>query len=302
MTDEAATSPEDADDKRMPFLEHLGELRNRLRNSLLFAVLALIGAYMLRVRIFAWLALPLFRAFKHAETLGIKGKIIYISPMEQFMVYLKTAAVASVFMASPMIFYQLWAFIAPGLYAHEKRWALPFVVAAVGLFVGGALFCYHFVLPPGYDFFLTTGRLSPQEIAQLGEVAELFQRIEPNISMDEYYGLTLMLLLVFGVVFELPLLLSVLSMLGVVSAASLWRWNRYAILVFAIGGAVLTPGDLVIGQLAMTGSLTVLYNLSIVIAWLVERKRRAQNDQPEEAAQDTHEDRQENPPPAQESA
>jgi Sec-independent protein secretion pathway component TatC len=123
---------------------------------------------------------------------------------------------------------------------------------------------------------MTSGRLSPEELKQLGDVAELFLRIEPNISMDEYYGLTLMLLLVFGVVFELPLVLAVLAMLGIVSAGSLWRWNRYAILVFAIGGAILTPGDLVVGQLAMTGSLTVLYNLSIVIAWLVQRKRTRQ--------------------------
>jgi sec-independent protein translocase protein TatC len=93
------------------------------------------------------------------------------------------------------------------------------------------------------------------------------------ISMDEYFGLTLMLLLVFGAVFELPLVLSVLSLLGVVSAGSLWRFNRYAVILFAIAGAVLTPGDLVVGQLMMTGSLTVLYNLSIIIAWLVQRRR-----------------------------
>lgn len=272
------------DEKRMPFLEHLGELRDRIRNSAIAILAAVVGCYVFRVRIFAWLALPLAAAFRQAEAMGIKGKIIYISPMEQFMVYMKTALVASIFVASPVIFQQLWAFIAPGLYPHERRWALPFVFFAVALFIGGGAFCYFFVLPPGYEFFMTSGRLSPEELKQLGDVADLFLRIEPNISMDEYYGLTLMLLLVFGVVFELPLVLSVLAMLGVVSAGSLWRWNRYAILVFAIAGAILTPGDLVVGQLAMTGSLTVLYNLSIVIAWLVQKKRRDSDEAGDEPA------------------
>lgn len=283
MTDGTPLLPEH-DEKRMPFLEHLGELRDRVRNSAIAVLAAIVGCYIFRVRIFAWLALPLASAFKHAEALGIKGKVIYISPMEQFMVYLKTALVASIFVASPAIFHQLWAFIAPGLYPHERRWALPFVFSAVLLFIGGGVFCYYFVLPPGYEFFMTSGRLSPEELKQLGDVAELFLRIEPNISMDEYYGLTLMLLLVFGVVFELPLVLSVLAMLGIVSAGALWRWNRYAILVFAIGGAILTPGDLVVGQLAMTGSLTVLYNLSIIIAWLVQKKRQTTDEAVEEPA------------------
>ena len=104
MTDGTPLLPEH-DEKRMPFLEHLGELRDRVRNSAIAVLAAIIGCYIFRVRIFAWLALPLASAFKHAEALGIKGKVIYISPMEQFMVYLKTALVASIFVASPAIFY-----------------------------------------------------------------------------------------------------------------------------------------------------------------------------------------------------
>lgn len=269
----AAAVPED--ERRMPFLEHLGELRDRIRNSIIGMFLAAVVCWFIRMRIFAWLALPLATALEKAEALGIKGKLIYISPMEQFMVLLKTAIVGAVFFGSPVVFYQLWAFIAPGLYRHEKRLALPFIVAAVLLFCGGGLFCYYFVLPAGYEFFMTSGRLSPDELSQLGKVGKLFMSIEPNISMESYYDLTLMLLLVFGVVFELPLVLSVLAMLGVVSAGALWRFNRYAILIFAVLGALLTPGDLVVGQLAMTGSLTVLYNLSILIALVVQRRRKA---------------------------
>lgn len=269
----AAASPED--ERRMPFLDHLGELRDRIRNSIIGLFIAAVVCWFIRMRIFAWLALPLAAALEKAEALGIKGKLIYISPMEQFMVLLKTAIVGAVFFGSPVVFYQLWAFIAPGLYRSEKRLALPFIIAAVLLFCGGGMFCYHFVLPAGYEFFMTSGRLSPEELSQLGKVGKLFMSIEPNISMESYYDLTLMLLLVFGVVFELPLVLSVLAMLGVVSAGALWRFNRYAILIFAVLGALLTPGDLVVGQLAMTGSLTVLYNLSILIALVVQRRRKA---------------------------
>jgi sec-independent protein translocase protein TatC len=272
------SSPELTDERRMPFLDHIGELRQRLRNSVLAIVLAAGGCYIFRGVLFRALARPLLTAFLKAKSEGIVGQIIFTSPIEAFMVLLKTALVASIFVASPVIFHQLWAFISPGLYAHEKRWALPFVIVAVLLFLGGGLFCYYFVLPAGYEFFLTAAKDATAKLTnEIGSNIQIQDAvsIKPMISMDEYFGLTLMLLLVFGVVFELPLVLSVLSMLGVVSAGSLWRWNRYAILLFAIAGAVLTPGDLVVGQLAMTGSLTVLYNLSIVVAWLVEKKRNA---------------------------
>jgi len=282
---ELPSLPGQLDEKRMPFLDHIGELRLRLRNGVLGMVVALVVCYIFRWRLFYVLSQPLLSAFAKAKAMGVAGKLVFISPVEMFMVLLKTALVCAVFGASPIVFQQLWAFIAPGLYPHEKRWALPFIFVAVLLFLGGGLFCYHFVLPAGYEFFLTTGRESMTELSsQLGPNVQLLIDIQAMISMDEYFGLTLMLLLVFGVVFELPLILSVLALLGIVSAGSLWRWNRYAILMFAIAGAILTPGDLVIGQLAMTGSLTVLYNLSIVVAWLVE-KRRGAAEQVESAAE-----------------
>ncbi|HNI61532.1 MAG TPA: twin-arginine translocase subunit TatC [Pseudomonadota bacterium] len=276
--DPTVVQPTHHDEQRMPFLEHLAELRDRLRNAVLAIILAAVGCYLVRGVLFQLLARPLLTAFRVAKGKGVAGQLIFTSPVEAFLVLLKTALVSSIFVASPVIFHQLWAFIAPGLYPHEKRWALPFVVVAVLLFVGGGLFCYYFVLPPGYEFFLTAATDASVELMKnIGSDIQIQDavQIRPLISMEEYFGLTLMLLLVFGVVFELPLVLSVLAMLGIVSAKSLWKFNRYAILIFAIAGAVLTPGDLVIGQLAMAGSLTVLYNLSIVIAWLVERKRSA---------------------------
>lgn len=274
------TGNEANDERRMPFMDHLSELRDRLRNSLLAVVIAAIGCYVFRGFLFRVMAKPLLGAFQKAKEQGIVGQIIFTSPIEAFLVLLKTALVAAIFFASPVIFHQLWAFISPGLYPHEKRWAVPFVLTAVLLFVGGGVFCYQLVLPAGYEFFLTAAQDATVQLTrELEGAVDVVHAasIRPMISMDEYFGLTLMLLLVFGAVFELPLILSVLTMLGVVSAASLWRFNRYAILLFAVAGAILTPGDLVIGQLAMAGSLTVLYNLSIALAWLVQRRRRSAN-------------------------
>ncbi len=287
-----AAGHEPEDERRMPFLDHLGELRDRLRNSAISIFVAAIGCYLFRGVLFRWLARPLMDAFLKAKSEGVVGQLIFTSPIEAFMVLLKTALVASIFVASPLIFYQLWAFIAPGLYRHEKRWALPFIVVAVTLFVGGGLFCYYGVLPKGYEFFLTAANDATAQLTkEIGTNIQIQEAltIKPMISMDEYFGLTLMLLLVFGVVFELPLVLSVLAIMGVVSAAQLWKFNRYAILLFAVAGAILTPGDLVVGQLAMTGSLTVLYNLSILIAWAVQRKR-GKVDQGEGTADDVADD------------
>ncbi len=286
------------DEKRMPFLEHLAELRDRLKNSVIAILIAAVACFIYRGALFRYLAKPILSAFRVAKAQGVAGQLIFTSPIEAFLVLLKTALVASIFVASPVIFYQLWAFIAPGLYPHEKKWALPFVFLAVLLFVGGGLFCYSFVLPPGYQFLLTAGTEASVELMKsIGNDVQIMDavQIRPLISMEEYFGLTLMLLLVFGAVFEMPLILCVLSMLGIVSARSLWKFNRYAILIFAVAGAVLTPGDLVIGQLAMAGSLTVLYNLSIAIAWLVERKRTQASPDDTSAAID---DPQQRPPNA----
>jgi sec-independent protein translocase protein TatC len=270
-------SHEPEDERRMPFLDHLGELRDRLRNGAISIFLAAIACYAFKGVLFRWLARPLINAFLKAKDQGVVGQLIFTGPMEGFMVLLKTALVASIFVASPLIFYQLWAFISPGLYRNEKRWAVPFILVAAGLFIGGGLFCYYAVLPPGYEFFLTAAKDATNQLSkEFGDNIQIVDaiNIRPMISMDEYFGLTLMLILVFGVVFELPLVLSVLSIMGVVSAGAMWRFNRYAILLFAVAGAILTPGDLVVGQLAMTGSLTVLYNLSILIAWVVQRNRK----------------------------
>lgn len=282
--DEAAAP--DAE-KRMPFLAHLDELRSCLRNSAIALFAGTIIAYPFRAYFFALLVRPLMRAWTETPALG-RGELVMLSPHEGFMVLFKLALLVGVFIASPFVFREIWKFIAPGLYSRERKWGIGFIVASVLLFAGGAAFAYSYVLPASYKYFLGYSTESLGIIKHaLGTTFDVTLSqpfdIKPMISMDEYFGLTTMLLLVFGVVFELPLLLAVLAILGIVSAGTLWRFNRYAIVLFAVAGAVLTPGDLVVGQLAMTASLTILYNLSILIAFLVGKKRKEREDAEERA-------------------
>jgi sec-independent protein translocase protein TatC len=269
------------DEKRMPFLAHLDELRTCLRNSALAVLAATIVAYLFRKYLFAIMARPLIAAWEQAQReVGIgRPEMVFTSPIEAFMVLFKLSLLVGVFLGSPFVFREIWRFISPGLYERERRWGLGFVLTSVVLFFGGAEISYAYVLPASYKYFLGYSQES------LGIIKEVMGRtidvhlslpfdIKPMITMDEYFGLTSMLLLVFGAVFELPLLLAILAILGIVSAQQLWRFNRYAVVLFAVLGAVLTPGDLVVGQLAMTASLTILYNLSILIALLVGRKRK----------------------------
>lgn len=266
------------DEKRMPFLAHLDELRTCLRNSAIALLCGTVVAYPFRAYLFALMVRPLMRAWSETPDLG-RGELVMLSPHEGFMVLFKLSLLVGVFLSSPFVFRELWRFIAPGLYARERRWGLGFIFSSVILFVGGAAFAYLYVLPASYHYFLgySTESLGIIKHAMGSsfdiKLSQPFD-IKPMLSMEEYFGLTTMLLLVFGAVFELPLLLAVLAMLGIVSAQQLWRWNRFAVVLFAVAGAVLTPGDLVVGQMAMTLSLSVLYNLSILLAFIVGKKRK----------------------------
>jgi sec-independent protein translocase protein TatC len=277
----AAPVDQNVDDKRMPFLAHLDELRSCLRNSAIAVLAGTLIAYLFRRYLFAVMARPLIDAWSEAQREVNMGRpeMVFTSPVEAFMVLFKLSLLVGVFIASPIVFRELWRFISPGLYARERRWGLAFVVSSVLLFVGGAAFAYSYVLPASYKYFLgyageSFGLIKEVMGKSIDVKLSLPFDIKPMITMDEYFGLTSMLLLVFGAVFELPLVLAVLAILGVVSAQQLWRFNRYAVVLFAVLGAVLTPGDLVVGQLAMTASLTVLYNLSILIAFIVGKKRK----------------------------
>jgi len=241
---------------RMPFLEHLRELRDRVRNAALFFVVAFCVCWYFSDEIFQWLQAPMMDAWD-TKTLG-DFHVVYTSLTEPFWVGMSIALWAGVFVASPFIFYQLWKFIAPGLYKRERKIAIAFAVLSAVLFLSGALFCYQFVLPRIYDFLL--GYSKPGQ--------------EAMIAMQGYLDLTRSLMLAFGGVFEMPLLIMFLAMIGMVTHRGLWKFNRWFIVIAFVIGGLLTPPD-VASQVMLALPTLGLYNLSIVIAYFITKKREA---------------------------
>jgi sec-independent protein translocase protein TatC len=183
-------------------------------------------------------------------------KLIYTGLPEAFFTYLKVAFLAGILLAIPIIMYQFWMFIAPGLYNKEKRWALPIVFLSSVFFLGGALFGYFVVFPFGFKFFM-------------GFASEA---IKPLPSMKEYLSFSTKLLIAFGIVFELPLFITFLAKLGIVDVPFLKAKRKYAILLFFVFASILTPPD-VITQVMMAGPLILLYEVSIVGARVFGKKR-----------------------------
>jgi sec-independent protein translocase protein TatC len=264
------------EEKVMSFIEHLAELRTRLVRAALGVVVCALVAYLFAETLFVWLAQPLIQAWQEAG-LG-PPRLHFANPIEPFFTYLKIALVVGLFAASPIVFYQLWRFVAPGLYRHEKKYALPFAALSGLCFLGGACFGYFIVFPVGFRFFLGFANDNMGSMQRLlgrslrvsaGQPFEL----TPTLMMGEYFGLVWRLLLAFGLVFELPLVVVFLAMAGLVNHRSLWRFNRYFIVVAFVLGAMLTPPD-VITQAMMSAPLVVLYNLSILFAWIFERRRQ----------------------------
>ena len=241
-------------DARMPLTAHLEELRWRIVRALIAVGVAFGVCYGFSERIFVFLIHPL-AALRPDEAL-----IIGTGVTEAFFTKLKVAVIAGIFVASPIIFYQLWKFIAPGLYEREKRVALPFSVAASAFFIAGAAFCYWFVFPVAYRFFL-------EEFVSI--------RVAPQIRISEYLAFASRMLLAFGATFELPVVTFFLARIGLVTHRHLIAWARYAIVVIFIVAAVLTPGPDVASQLLMAAPLLVLYAVSIVVARFAARPAAA---------------------------
>lgn len=250
----------------MPFLSHLRELRDRVRNAAIFFVIAFLGCWYYSKQIFAWLRQPLFDIWLQHTGPGIPAaedwgapKLIYTGLTQPFWVDMSIGMWAGIFLASPFIFYQLWRFIAPGLYKRERSTTVAFAAFSAVFFVSGALFCFYFALPKLFDFLLS---YNSRDLLSL-----------PNIQ--EYLDLTRDMMLAFGAIFELPLLIYFLAMVGLVTHRGLWKFSRWFIVLAFIIGAILTPGPDVVSQFMMATPMIVLYNLSILLAWRVTKKREA---------------------------
>jgi sec-independent protein translocase protein TatC len=248
------------EEDKAPFTAHLEELRSRLIVSFVAVGIGFFVAYFFKEKLFELLMKPL------TDVMGEGDNLIFTNLPEAFFVYLKTAFLAGVMAASPVILYQFWKFVAPGLYKKERVVLLPVVLLCSFFFIGGALFGYFIVFPYGFKFFL-------------GFASEF---IRPLPSMKEYFSFASKLLVAFGVVFELPLIITLFSRLGLVSVAFLKKNRKYALLLFFIGSAILTPPD-VITQVMMAFPLMFLYEISIIGARIFARKNPYENEESEES-------------------
>jgi sec-independent protein translocase protein TatC len=248
------------DSEKLPFTAHLEELRKRLVICFIAVGIGFAASYGFKEFLFEILVHPLMRVMKQGDTL------IFTGLPEAFFTYLKVAFLAGLMLASPIIIYQFWMFVAPGLYTKEKRLLIPIIFLSSFFFVGGALFGYFIVFPWGFKFFL-------------GFATE---HIRPLPSMKEYLSFSAKLLLAFGLVFELPLVLTFLAKLGVVSVEFLKKQRKYALLLFFAGSAILTPPD-VVTQIMMALPMMLLYEISIIGARIFSPKRSGDGEEPDPA-------------------
>lgn len=249
---------EEEDEKRLPFVEHLRELRTRTIRAVLYVVVGFGIGWAFHEPVFQWLTAPYNAAIAGLETTtGIA--LAYRSVTEPIVVYLKTALIAGTLLALPLVFLEVWLFVAPGLYKSERRLAFPFLIATLICFGGGVLFCRYLAFEPALYALL---RFSGE-----GTTA--------SIMMGEYFSFTTRLLVVFGVLFELPVAVSFLSMIGVVRPSLLIRNWRYALVIAFVVGAIFTPPD-PLTQIALAVPLSILYGVSILLSWLIWRGKESE--------------------------
>jgi sec-independent protein translocase protein TatC len=236
--------------EKQPFLSHLEELRKRLVVCAIGVGAGFVIAYIFAERLFQLLVAPLKAVMPEGD------QLIFTNLPEMFFAYIKVAFIAGIMAASPLIFYQLWMFIAPGLYRKEKKMAIPFVISSTILFVGGALFGYFVVFPFGFKFFIGFSN----------------EYVKALPSVKQYFSFSMKLLFAFGAVFELPVIIFFLSKMGVVTPQFLRQQRKYAILLTFALAAILTPPD-VITQCMMAGPLIVLYEIGILVSRIAQKKK-----------------------------
>lgn len=263
---------------RMGFMDHLRELRSRIRNAAIAYVLAVGVTYFFADWLFVWLTFPMLDAWQGA---GMGPPTMHFkSPIEPLFVYVKIALLGGVFLASPVIFWQLWRFVAPGLYRNERRAILPFVLGSVVCFVGGAAFGYTFVFPKLFKFLFGFAKINLGSLQKiLGNALHLQidatpLRLEPTLMMEEYLGLASKTLIGFGICFELPVFLMFLGMIGIVDHRQLLRMGRYAIIVIFIISAIVTPDPTATTQIMLAVPLTALYYFGVLLVYVFGRRRQ----------------------------
>jgi sec-independent protein translocase protein TatC len=246
----------------MGFLDHLEELRKRLVYSIIAVAIGFFACWGYAERIYSGMQRPIMEALQHN---GLSAKLVYLNPTEPFNLYLKVGGMAGLFIASPFVLYQVWCFISPGLYRNEKRYVFPFMFSTIALFIAGGYFGYKVVLPQALVFLIGYGK-----------------DFQPMITLSEYSSLFLTIIVGLGVIFEMPILVFFLALMGIVSAGWMWKNIRYAILLIFVVAAIITPTPDILNMCIFAAPMVALYVLSIGLAFLVhptQRQKRAENKQ-----------------------
>jgi sec-independent protein translocase protein TatC len=247
-----------SEEGRMSFFDHLSELRKRL----VYSMVAILGGTLAGLRfsmdVYHWLARPMMNALREHH---LEERLIFTSPTGAVNMYIKVALYLGVVISSPIVLYQIWLFIAPGLYRSERRAVSTFIFSSVALFLAGIAFCYYILLPYTLSFLVGFNTAD----------------FTPFISVNEYWDLVLILMLGLGIVFQLPILIFFLALFGIVTPRFLWRNFRYAVLIISVVAAVVTPTPDALTMLVFMAPMVGLYLVSILVAAVVvRRKRRAE--------------------------
>ena len=233
--------------------DHLTELRDRLVRSLFAIAICSIAAWFFKVQIFNFISEPISGQLKD-------GNLVYTGPVDMFVIYLKLAVITGIALSCPVWLYQLWGFVAPGLYANEKKYSASFIITGSVLFLIGAAFAYYLVLPAGLHFLLD---MQPDSETS---------KVRAMIDITKYLGFLATTVLVFGLAFELPLALTLLALAGIIDQKFLKEKRRIAVVVLAVLSAVVTPPD-ALSMMMLLIPLCLLYEISIIVVGILVRQR-----------------------------
>ncbi len=257
-------------DVKMTIWEHVGELRKRVTRAALGMLVTAVVCWTFREKVLGWITTPYATAwrdrFPELVKAGQSPELQTLAPADAFVNYMQLALVCGVILAAPIIFYQLWAFISPGLYSREKKYIFPFVLFSTTLFLSGVAFAYYVALPFSFPFFFSL-------LGSVGGEGGVVLTTKP--TMEYYLDFAEHMLLAFGFVFELPLFIGFLALAGLVTPQQLVKFSRYAIVGAFVVGAFVTPGPEISSQLAVSSALIGLYFMSVGLAFLIKRKKAA---------------------------